>query len=378
MKNKPSRDGHRQEQQVISDSIERSVTTVESLLIALTIAAIAYGDRLIGTGVSLGFLYLIPLSYSALSQRVPVTVSLLVLCVLLRQWSGPLQNASTGFFIRDITLTVVFLSVVAALARLGRSRRLFFESARRQRDELVREVELAAEVQENLLLLNRPPDGLDYDIAATMRPAKGVGGDYYDFVEMSDGRLGIVIADVAGKGLAAALLMPAAAITLQGLAEGTHDPAKVLEQLNQILYEKTGRANYATVFHASLNVDSGHVRYASGGHLPGLLVRADGCHEWLTEGGTPVGLLPRAKYQTGETEMSSGDVLVLYTDGITEVENGSEVPFGEDRLVKVVATSRSSSAAKIEATVRQAVADYSDNDSAFDDATLIVVKAPAT
>jgi sigma-B regulation protein RsbU (phosphoserine phosphatase) len=282
-----------------------------------------------------------------------------------------------AIFIRDIALTFVFLSVVTALARLGQSRRLFFESAREQRDELLSEVELAAEVQENLLLLNHPPAGLPYDIAATMTPAKGVGGDYYDFVEMGDGQLGVVIADVAGKGLSAALLMPAAAITLQGLAESTHDPSKVLKELNQILYENTGRANYATVFHESLNIESGHLLYASSGQLPGLVVQVNGHHEWLTEGGTPIGLPPGAEYQTGETELNSGDVLVLYTDGIAEVENDSQAPFGEDRLLDVVTANRSSFAATIEAAIRRAVDEYSNGDGGFDDATLIVVKAPS-
>lgn len=373
---KASRLRRREGERVTVDSLERRVTTVESVLIALTISAIAYADHLIGVEVSIGFLYLIPLSYSALSQRPPVTLALLVLCVLLRQWSGPLQDATTEFFIRDILLTFVFLSVVAALARLGHSRRLFFESAREQRDDLLRDVELAAEVQENILLLNRPPVDSPYDIAATMEPAKVVGGDYYDFVKMGDGRLGIVIADVAGKGLSAALLMPAAAITLQGLAASAHDPSSVLEELNRIFHESTGHANYATVFHASLDIHDGRLLYSSGGHLPGLLVRADGRCEWLTEGGTPVGLLAGAKFDTGETKLDPGDVLVLYTDGIAEVEDDSGEPFGEDRLAEIVAKTRLGSAASIEQAIRRAVHDYGRDDPMFDDATLIVVKSP--
>ena len=366
----------RKQDQELNDTLEQRVKTVESVLIALTIAAIAYGDRMVGEGVSLGFLYLIPLSYSALSQRRPVTVALVALCVALRQLFGPLEESPPGFFLRDLALTAIFLSVVAALARLGRQRREFFESARAQRDELFREVELAAEVQENLLARNRPPE-TEYDIVATMEPAQVVGGDYYDFLKMANGSIGVVIADVAGKGLSAAMLMPAVDITLQALAERTADPAEALAEMNRVFHENTGHANYATVFYGVLEPRSGRLRYACGGHLPGLLVRADGEREWLSEGGAPVGLLSDSQFRCGETALQPGDTLALYTDGVVEAEDGREEPFGADRLAAIVERERGGSAAVIEQALRDAVKAYRCDEQPLDDATLIVIKAPS-
>ncbi len=358
-----------------ADSLEKRITTVESILIALTIAAIAYGDHLVGRETSLGFLYLIPLSYSALSHRLWITLVLVAACVALRQWLGPLERSPDVFFVRDWVLAAIFVAVVSALVRLGRRRRRFFESARRQRDELYEEVEMAAEVQENLLKRNQPPQ-TQYDIVASIEPAKVVGGDYYDFLSMSENRLGVVIADVAGKGLAAAMLMPAVDITLQAVTERVDDPAAALEEMNRAFYENTGHANYATVFFGVLELDSGRLRYGCAGHLPGLIVRADGEAEWLGEGGTPVGLLPGATFQTAETQLRPGDVLTLYTDGVVEAENAAEEAFGGERLAELVSAHRSEEAAAVEQALRRAVKEFRSDEQSIDDATLIVIKAP--
>lgn len=359
----------------LSGTLEQRIRLVESILIGLTVAAIAYGDHLVGLEISLGFLYLIPLSYSALSHRLWITLALICVCVLLRQVFGPLENSPSLYFMRDWVLAAVFLSIVAALVRLGDQRRRFFESARAQRDELFKEVELAAEVQENLLQKNQPPR-TPYDIVATIEPAKVVGGDYYDFLEMSGDRLGVVIADVAGKGLAAAMLMPAVDLTLQALIERIDDPATALAEMNRAFYENTGQANYATVFFGVLDLENGHLAYASGGHLPGLVVRADGGADWLAEGGTPVGLLPAAKFKTAETTLASGDLLVLYTDGVLEAEDAHEEPFGGERLIAVVKANRVQTAAVVEQELRRAVRKHRSDDQALDDATMIVIKAP--
>ncbi len=365
----------RKDDRLLNDALEQQTRTVESILIALTIAAIAYGDSLVGRGVSIGFLYLIPLSYSALTHRLWVTLPLSAACVGLRQLFGPLELSPSGFFVRDLALTAIFLSVVTALVRLGGRRRRFFETARRQRDELLEEVELAAEVQENLLKKNQPPPTA-YDIVATIEPAKVVGGDYYDFLPMGDDRLGVVIADVAGKGLSAAMLMPAVDITLRALTQRIDDPAAALEEMNRVFYENTGHANYATVFFGVLHLNDGRLRYANGGHLPGLVLRANGAAEWLNESGTPVGLLPGATFQTAEARLEPGDTLLLYTDGVVEVENAREEPFGAERLAAVAAANRGEPAAVIERAIRRSVRELGCDDQLLDDASMIVIKAP--
>ena len=158
------------------DSLQRKIVRVESLLILLTIASIATADALVGPQVSLGPLYLIPLSYSALGQRLRNTLVLIVVCVVLRQLFGPLGNATDPWmsFLRDLAIAGVFVLIVVPLRRLGLQRLRVFELARRQRDELAREVELAASVQTRLISLNEPPVS-DFEIAATTEPLRAVG-----------------------------------------------------------------------------------------------------------------------------------------------------------------------------------------------------------
>ncbi len=366
----------RRRERKLSDTLERLISRTEALLIGLTIAAIAYGDWLAGRDLSIGFLYLIPLSFSALTQKKWVTAALLVLCVALRQGFGPLQSSPTAYFVRDIALTGIFLSVVATLMRLGQRRREFFDDARSQRDELIEEVRMAAEVQENIIQRNQPPE-TPYDIVAQMEPARVVGGDYYDFMWHQDGTLGIVIADVAGKGLSAAMLMPAVDITTQALVQSYSDPGKALAELNKALYENTGSANYATIFYAALAIDGGRLRYANGGHLPGLLLRADAeTPEWLSVGGTPVGLLPGAAFEVAETQIGPGDLLVLYSDGVSEAEDAHGEQFGLDRLVEAALRGRPGGSRAVVRSIRDAVRGYRADEAAADDATVIAVKGP--
>lgn len=362
---------------MLSGALERRLRRAESILIGLTIAAVAYADWLTGPQQSMGFLYLVPLSYSALTHRSRVTIALVAVCVGLRQWISPLGDSPNAYFVRDWVLTGIFFAVVLVLARVGRLRTRFFEAARAQRDELMREVELAAEVQENLLRKNQPPVTA-YDIVADLEPAKVVGGDYYDFIGLPEGRLGIVVADVAGKGLAAAMLMPAVSTTLNAVAERNRPPASALTELNRALYEKTGQSNYATVFYGVLDLDTGGLHYANGGHLPGLLVRGGGgAVDALPAGGTPVGLLPQFVIEEARGELAPGDALLLYTDGITEAEDEGGEQFGEAQLKAVARANVGREAAEIAAAVRGAVAEFGGSGIATDDATILVIKRPA-
>jgi hypothetical protein len=177
--------------------VERRILRVDSVLILLSTAAIAASDRLLAPTESLGFLYLIPLSYSALTQRGTWFVGLLLLCVGLRQWDTPVREQSWARLAFDWTLVALFMSVVLPLRRLGRARALLFRTAREQRDELLRELEMAAAVQRRLLDQHRPPAG-PFDVVARTEPARVVGGDYYDFVPLPGNRLAVVVADVAG------------------------------------------------------------------------------------------------------------------------------------------------------------------------------------
>jgi len=358
--------------------LERRIKRVESALVVLSIVAIASGDHLFGPTVSLGYLYLIPLSYSALTHRWPVTLGLLAVCVVLRQLFGPVGLASWGLIARDWLLTGIFLGVVVALQRLGSARHAFFETARQQRDELVREVEMAARIQKHLLDQHVPPAGL-LDVVAKMVPARVVGGDYYDFIPLGERRFGVVIADVSGKGLPAALIMPAVKIALRTLATRSDGIADVLREANRIFLDNLPPASYFTLVYGIFDVAERRLVYADAGHPPPVHLRAaTGEVLPLGSGGPAVGLIPDVEYETGEVALEPGDLFVLYTDGVTDAEDAEGADFGIERLEEVVRLNRDRSARTIVAAVHAAIEAFRDPGRQGDDATVIAVRIPAT
>lgn len=361
------------------DSLELRIKRVESILILLSIAAIASGDYLFGPRISLGYLYLIPLSYSALTHRWSVTVGLVVLCVGLREAFGPFTHSSWGLIVRDWILVAAFLGVVTTLHRLGAARTSFFRQAREQRDGLRREVEMAAAIQRQILDQHRPPAGR-LDVAASMIPAKEVGGDYYDFIPLTSQRFGVVIADVAGKGLPAALLMPAVKIALRTLVSEYYALSDILRQLNGIFVENLPPASYFTMVCAVFDAERSRVVYSNAGHLPVLHVRATtGEVVWLATGGTAVGLLPDVEFETGQVEFRPGDVFVFYTDGITEAYDVGGLHFGGERLATLVGEHRGRPAQEIVSVIHATVDRFrAAGEPPPDDATVIVVRVPAS
>ncbi|MEZ5356848.1 MAG: GAF domain-containing SpoIIE family protein phosphatase [Bryobacteraceae bacterium] len=201
-----------------------------------------------------------------------------------------------------------------------------------QREMLNREVEIAREVQERLFPQKAPSiDGFDLDGAC--RPALGVGGDYYDFLSLPDSRAGVVIGDVAGKGIAAALLMATLQASVRGQAMlPGHSLAELIGRVNTLIYEASTSSRYATLFYAELDIALRRLHYVNAGHNPPMLLRSDGEIERLDKGGTVVGLLPRFPYQEGTVDLAPGDVLVCFTDGISEAENPQQEEWGEEAL----------------------------------------------
>jgi serine phosphatase RsbU (regulator of sigma subunit) len=364
-------------ERTVVDSLEKRIVRVETWLIVLAITAIAAADYFVGRETSLGPLYLIPLSYSALTHRRRTTFCLFVLCVVLRQLFGPIGESPRPwlFFFRDIGIAGFFVATVVYLNRLGLQRKSFFEMARRQRDELTREVDLAAQVQQRLIGLNQPPEGA-LDVFAHIDPLKGVGGDYYDFVALGDGSTGVVIADVAGKGLPAALLMPAVRIALRSVVGHRDRPSEMVAEVNRILFENTEARSYATLWFAGLGLDSGELEYVNAGHLPGLLLDARGEPLWLHEGGPPVGLMAESRYQSHRAVLEPGGVLILYTDGVTEATNESGDEFGGARLASLAQEHRSGTAKAIASAIENGVNRFLDGRARTDDTTVIVIKRP--
>jgi serine phosphatase RsbU (regulator of sigma subunit) len=367
---------NRNTQSEITD-LERRILSVEFALIVLSIAAIAAADRFVAPASSLGFLYLIPMSYSALTHRWPVFVLLLATCVWLRQADTPVEVQSWSRLALDWTLVAAFLAVVLPLRRLGRARVAFFRTAREQRDELVRDVEMAARVQQHLLDQHRPPDG-PLDVVARTHPAKVVGGDYYDFVPLDGGRFAVVVADVSGKGLPAALIMPAVKIAVRTLAQRQAPIGELLAELNRIFLDNLPPASYFTLVYGVFDAAAGRLVYANAGHPPTLhLEAARGEEAWLRTEGPAVGLLHEAvSFETVDVPFGPGDVFVFYTDGITEAEDPSGLDFGRERLAATVRAVAGQPAETIAAAVHGAVDAFRGASPHGDDATVIVVRVP--
>jgi serine phosphatase RsbU (regulator of sigma subunit) len=358
------------------ESLERRIRRVESTLILLSIAAIWAADRVLAPESSLGFLYLVPLSYSALTHRWPTLVALVAACVILRQWDTPVQQQSWGRLGLDWTLVAAFLAVVVPLRRLGRARAALFRAAREQRDELVREVEMAAAVQRHLLDQHRPPPG-PLEIVARTEPARVVGGDYYDFVAMADGRLAVVVADISGKGLPAALLMPAVKIAVRTLVERYTSTPDLLGELNRIFLDNLPPASYFTLIFAVFDPARRRLVCANAGHPPALHLSAGREPRWLSAAGPAVGLLHEGvRFETAELGFEPGDVFVFYTDGITEAEDAVGADFGQERLV-AAASAAGGSAAAVVASLHAAAVAFRGGASGADDATVIAVHVPA-
>ena len=205
-------------------------------------------------------------------------------------------------------------------------------------------------------------------------PARTVGGDYYDFLNLGSRRLGLVLGDIAGKGMGAALLMAnlQAAVRSQ-CATAWEQPERFLRSVNQLLYENTGEGSYATVFFAEYDDDTRKLRYSNCGHPPALLLRGDNSLERLDATCTVVGLFENWDCAMEERVLAPGDAVLLYTDGVTEAMNGEGQQFGEERLLEAARRHREFSAEDLLAALTEEVRQFSPHEQA-DDITLIAAK----
>jgi sigma-B regulation protein RsbU (phosphoserine phosphatase) len=250
------------------------------------------------------------------------------------------------------------------------------------RVERARELELAREVQERLLPQAYPPiAGLDY--AGACRPALGVGGDYYDFIRLSGTGLGIAIGDVSGKGMPAALLMATLRAYLHGQTlSGMTNLADVMASLNRLVYESSAANRYATFFYAQYEATTRRLEYVNAGHNPPVIVRARSGSDRpeiirLETGGPVIGLMPDCSYGQGSVTLEEGDVLVLFTDGITEAMNRAGDEWGEDRLMQVISANRALPARDLIDRITRASDEFVAGAAQYDDMTLITARVIA-
>ena len=247
-----------------------------------------------------------------------------------------------------------------------------------QRERLNREVEIAREVQERLFPQTLPPiRGIEY--AGACRPALGVGGDYYDFLALPGGQLGIAIGDVSGKGIAAALTMASLQASLRGEASRmTDDLAALVSNVNRLVYEASSANRYATFFYGQYNPASRQLTYVNAGHNPPMLFHRS-AGEWqlsrLETGGTVVGLLESFPYQQGVVTIAPGDLFVAYTDGISEAMNNADEEWGEERMMAAIRNCAGLSPSETIARLMQAADGFVAGAKQHDDMTLVVLHA---
>jgi serine phosphatase RsbU (regulator of sigma subunit)/catechol 2,3-dioxygenase-like lactoylglutathione lyase family enzyme len=247
------------------------------------------------------------------------------------------------------------------------------ESERRAAQEM----EIAKQVQARLFPQTSPPlRTLDY--AGTCIPARSVGGDYYDFLDLGQERLGLVIGDVAGKGIAAALLMANLQANLRSqCAIASDQPERFLCSANQLFYENTSESAYATLFFAEYGDAARRLRYANCGHLSALVLRGSGALERLHSTCTVLGLFKEWHCSLAECQLCAGDTLALYTDGITESFSETGEEFGEHRLVATLQSHPELPAQALIEEIVQALRRFSPQEQ-HDDITLVVGKCKAS
>jgi sigma-B regulation protein RsbU (phosphoserine phosphatase) len=286
------------------------------------------------------------------------------------------------------TVGVMYVDTTRADRQFGETDLLFFSSLSgmiaekienamlahiaKEKQRLDAELEIAAEIQ-NRLFPSEIPKIKGYDLSAFNRPCTEVGGDYFDLIGIGES-LGIAVADVAGKGIGAAMLMSNLQAMLQVRSSETLDPGDLLRRTNADLIRRVGEGRFITLFYLILEAGTGRVRYSNAGHNPPYLLRPSGEITELKVSGMPLGILPNIHYQSSEARVEPGDVLLLYSDGITECMNRHGELFGEDRLKDVLSQSASGDAHAIRGAIFSAVDTFRENEPYSDDMTLIVLK----
>jgi len=242
-----------------------------------------------------------------------------------------------------------------------------------KRETLHREIEIAREVQQRLFPQTLPSvPALEY--AGHCRPASGVGGDYYDFLALANGRLGLAIGDISGKGIPAALLMASLQASVRGQSlSSENDIAGLMTNVNRLVFDASPSSRYATFFYAQFDPATLRMVYTNGGHNPPMLLRGDDVIR-LELGGPPVGLFRPAQYEQAEIQLAPGDLLLLYTDGMSEAENPAEEEWGEDALIAAARASADLPSMQMITHILAAADIFAAGAPQHDDMTLVVAR----
>src|SRR6266705_2308306 len=235
----------------------------------------------------------------------------------------------------------------------------------------LKEIDEAKAIQEKLLPRDIPQLP-GYKIASAWQSARLVGGDYFDILPLDEKTLGICIADVAGKGMPAALLMSNLQAAVRGLSSPSLAPSLLCSRLNSIVYRNTDSDRFITFFYAHLDGPTRRLAYVNAGHNAPFVVRSDGSHERLREGGAVLGVFASRNYEMGSAQLFPGDRVILFTDGVTEACSPAGEEVGESRLLRLLEDPRALSAAELQAKILAVTSEFSGG-RWQDDATLLVL-----
>ena len=238
------------------------------------------------------------------------------------------------------------------------------------------EMKLAYKIQMDLLP-KEPPRTPGYDIAGVSIPAKTVGGDYFDFINVNDRTLALCLGDVSGKGMPAALLMANLQATLRGQVMIDPSPAECLKRSNALLFRSTDADKFATLFYGVLDLGTHRLAYSNAGHNYPLLLKPGAEPACLDLGGLVLGCLEEFSYAEGVVEFAAGDTLLIYSDGITESIDANEAEFGEKRLASLLGAGTADTAARLIDRIVAAVRAHAGESSQMDDMTLLVIRRTA-
>jgi len=283
-----------------------------------------------------------------------------------------LTDKATGFRFsyEDITLlSTLSNQLVVSLSNV----RLYRESLIKQR--LEEEMNLARQIQVNLLP-EQPPSGRDFSIITHSRPSRTVGGDFYDFMPTDEnGGFAMVIADVSGKGMPAALLAAQIQAALRSEVSNRRMVSDVITNVNNIVANlSSSSGKYATLFYGQYSPVKSEFEFANAGHNFPILVRTDGSHQLLSRGGTIIGAFEGAPYEAGKIRLEKDDILFFYTDGLSEVLDEKEEEFGEERIVQYIKDHRHQSAMDIRDGILREVDEFGISETPEDDTTLVIMK----
>lgn len=280
------------------------------------------------------------------------------------------QNNIAGTFDRDDLFVLQTLADQIAMAI--EDARLYEEA--RERERLEQELRVALDIQTSLLPAALPAIP-GWEIAAAWQPARNVAGDFYDFIPLRDGRWGVLIADVSDKGIPAALFMAVARTLLRAMAIGKGTPAAALERANDLILADTQTDMFVTVFYTVLDPVTSQLTYVNAGHVPPLCYQSKtGSIAMLHTHGIALGVIPEIKLEERTVAMARGDLMVLYTDGITEAVNADLEEFGQERLARLIFEHHAMPAHALVNIIEDALREFVGDQPPFDDRALVVLR----